>query len=79
VHIRHEAARQGWTIFSESTPAPTRDVISVRLEAMGLPPVAERTYDHYRRLARHGVDRYMPINDFDMALKRGELGLRRSA
>jgi hypothetical protein len=26
-------------------------------------------YKHYRTLARHGQERYMPINELDMAIK----------
>lgn len=78
MRLRHEAARHGWELYSGSLPHLTRDEINCELERVGLPTIAERTYDHYGRLARHDVSGYMPINEFDVALKTGQLG-RRSA
>jgi hypothetical protein len=75
-HAVHTAARRGWEIFGTTTPAPSRDEINAALENVQLPAISKRMYDHYGRLARHGVPEYMPINDFDMALKNGRLGKR---
>lgn len=63
------AAEHGWSAFTSSVPPPARSEINEQLVARGLPPVSLRTYDHYKRLVRHGYSRYVPINELDMAVK----------
>lgn len=75
-HAKETACRRGWEFFREAAPRPSRDEINEFLASAGLPEVSKRMYDHYGRLARHEVVTYMPINDFDMALKHGTLGRR---
>ncbi|MGH9024793.1 MAG: hypothetical protein ACRDWD_01545 [Acidimicrobiia bacterium] len=77
-HAKHTAANQGWELYRSITPRPTRDEINAVLETDHLPSISLRMYDHYRRLVRHDVNGYMPINEFDIALKNGRIG-RRSA
>lgn len=64
-----EAARRGWDFFRSADPPPSHDEVNERLRDEGLIGIAGRTYDHYRRLARHGYDGYLPINELDMAVK----------
>jgi len=68
------AAEVGWSIFRASEPRPTLDVVNEQLAVRALPPVSTRMYDHYHRLARHGFDNYMPINELDMTVKARRLG-----
>jgi hypothetical protein len=70
---RNQAAHDGWLLFREADPPPTREAINEALAARDLPPISLRTYDHYGRLIRHGYDRYVPINELDMAVKLGRL------
>ena len=63
------AAEHGWSAFTSSVPPPTRSEINEQLTARGLTPVSLRTYDHYKRLVRHGYTRYIPINELDVTVK----------
>lgn len=73
---RTRASRDGWYIYAEATPRPDRGAVNEALARRGLPPVSPRTYDHYRRLDRHGYEHYIPINELDMAVKLGRVGSR---
>lgn len=70
---RRIAARRGWALFTSSSPRPSRDEINAALDKVDLPHISIRMYDHYGRLARHGVADYMPINELDIAVKNGQL------
>jgi hypothetical protein len=66
----HVAAEQGWEIFRTAKEPPVRERINQQLQTLGLPAVSERMYDHYRRLSRKGLRRYVPINQFDVSRRR---------
>ncbi len=68
-----QAARRGFEIFSAVTPPPSLDEINLQLSKREMPAVSLRTYDHYRRLARHGYSHYVPINELDVAVKAERL------
>jgi hypothetical protein len=68
---KYEAARRGWELFSAAASALSRDEINSELTQETLPEISARTYDHYRRLSRHGRKRYVPINELDMDVKAG--------
>ena len=63
------AAARGWTLYQSTEPPLSLDDINRVLALERLNPIAPRTYDHYRRLARHGYAEYMPINELDVAVK----------
>lgn len=63
------SAEVGWQLFAASEPSPSLEAINEALAQRGLPTVSARMYDHYGRLVRHGYDRYVPINELDMAIK----------
>lgn len=73
------AARDGWLIYTSSNPPPSRDEINGLLESRRVSPISKRTYDHYGRLARHGYDHYVPINELDMAVKASKRRLREAS
>jgi hypothetical protein len=63
------SARAGWDEYRSETPAPSLDTINRRLAFKGFDAVSRRTYIHYEKLAKHGYDEYMPVNDLDTLLK----------
>jgi hypothetical protein len=63
------SAEEGWRLFQQADPPVDFEAINRQLENLDLPKVSSRMYDHYRRLKRHGFDRYMPINELDMVIK----------
>ena len=63
------SAEEGWRLFQQADPPPTFETINQQLGDLGLPKVSSRMHDHYRRLKRHGFDRYVPINELDMMIK----------
>ncbi len=68
---KHLAARTGFDLYIGSGRRMNRDSINRELDRRGLPPIAERTFGHYRRMTDRGQVAYMPINEFDMAVKAG--------
>lgn len=68
---KHLAARTGFDLYIGSSRQMDRDAINRELARRGLPMIAERTFGHYRRMADRGQFVYMPINEFDMAVKAG--------
>jgi hypothetical protein len=69
-----QAAQSGWRLYQESGGSLSRDEINEELDQSQLPEISARMYNHYGRMARHRVSDYMPINEFDMAVKHGDLG-----
>ena len=68
------SAQRGWSLYQESNGSLSREEINAKLEESQLPEISARMYNHYGRMVRHRVTAYMPINEFDMAVKRGDLG-----
>lgn len=66
-------AKTGWELFANADGSVTQEQLTEELERRGLPAVSDRMYDHYGRLRRFGIDSYMPINEFDIARKKGWL------
>ena len=69
------AARRGWEIYCVADAPPTLDHINAQLASEGLNSVSDRMYRHYRRLAFHGFEDYLPINELDVTLKLRRLGM----
>jgi folylpolyglutamate synthase/dihydropteroate synthase len=67
-NVPSAAAERGFEIFLTTT-SPTLDAVNERLARQGLPAVSKRMMHHYRQMSMHGVQKYMPINEFDMARK----------
>ncbi len=63
----------GWEIFSRLGGPPSLDDLNAELASEGHAPVSTRMYRHYRALARHGRDDYLPINELDMQIKHERL------
>lgn len=68
---KHVAAETGYELYLSSGQAMSRDDINDQLTRRALPEISERTFGHYRRMASRGQFTYMPINEFDMAVKGG--------
>ncbi len=73
IKAKSKAAQRGFEFYVHSDPRPNRARINEQLAEAGLPAVSERMYDHFGRLARKGCTTYMPINEFDLAVKLGHL------
>lgn len=61
-------AAEGYRIYRAYGGAIELDEINEALRGMGLRPVSPRMYLHYRRMAQHGYETYVPINRFDIAV-----------
>ena len=72
------AAEVGWSVFQAQSDRPSFESINVELRRRDLPAISARMYDHYGRLARHGFESYLPINELDMFVK-SERQRRKSA
>lgn len=62
-------AAKGYQIYLDLLLAdtdPTLAAVNVKLEALDLEPIAQRTLTHYKRLLDHGHATYIPINRFDV-------------
>lgn len=57
-------AAEGYRIYRAYGGAIELDEINEALRGMGLRPVSPRMYLHYRRMAQHGYETYVPINRF---------------
>lgn len=68
---KHLAAQTGYELYLSSGQQMALADINQQLTRRGLPEVSERTFGHYRRMAGRGQYAYMPINEFDMAVKAG--------
>lgn len=68
---KHLSARTGFDLYIGSGRQMDRAAINRELQRRGLPEIAVRTFGHYRRMADRGQVAYMPINEFDMAIKAG--------
>ena len=66
---KHQAAERGFEIFLANDAQLSREEINFQLALVDLPEVSLRTYGHYGRMAKRGVSKYQPINEFDMAVK----------
>ena len=73
MNLKLIAARVGYGIYLGTSPRPSLVELNDALAEKHLPPVKDRTLDHYGRMERHGVSAYMPINEFDQAVKHGRL------
>ena len=71
--IKNHAAKFGYAVYLTNGGQISKDELNGRLAAEGLPNISDRTYDHYGRLARKRQGAYMPINEFDMAVKHHNL------
>jgi hypothetical protein len=60
----------GWGIYRGSGFTGRLDQINRRLLDRGFSPISDRTYSHYRKLARYGYERYVPINQLDVETLR---------
>jgi hypothetical protein len=63
----------GWEVFSRPGGPPSLEELNAELTSEGHAPVSSRMYRHYRTLARHGRDEYLPINELDMQIKHERL------
>lgn len=59
--------RAGFNIFRENGGALSRDDLNTLLFDAGYGPISDRSYKHYRKLLKNGVERYISINRFDVA------------
>lgn len=66
---KHQAAKQGFGIFLANDARLSLSEINAQLALDDMPEVAPRTYRHYRSMASKGVQEYMTINEFDLAVK----------
>jgi hypothetical protein len=66
---KHEAAERGYEIFLANDAQLSLEEINFQLALVDMPEVSQRTFGHYRRMASKGVREYLPINEFDMAVK----------
>jgi hypothetical protein len=66
---KNQAAERGYEIFLANDARLPLVEINFQLALDDLPGVSPRTYDHYERMAKRGVSAYLPINEFDMAVK----------
>lgn len=60
-------SRAGFDLFRTTAGNITLDDLNAQLYEAGHGPVANRTFDHYRKLLAAGYDRYISINRFDVA------------
>lgn len=60
----------GWAFYRLSGFGASLDEINQRLVDRGFNPISDRTYSHYRKLARYGYERYVPINQLDVETLR---------
>lgn len=72
-NAKHADAVAGWQLFSRPGGPPSLDQLNAELTSEGRTPVSTRMYRHYRALARHGRDEYLPINELDMQIKHERL------
>jgi len=63
------AAETGFSIYLSAQPRPSLVRINDELLARGMVEVRDRTYRHYRSLDHWGQKSYLPINEFDIAVK----------
>ena len=75
-NCQSDTARLGWSVHRSSASAPSLEVINHELQATGHELISDRMYRHYRRLAFHGYTEYLPINEFDIAIKMKRLAAR---
>lgn len=61
-NAKNADAIAGWEIFSRPEGPPSLDRLNEELARNGHAPVSKRMYRHYRALARHRRDEYLPIN-----------------
>lgn len=66
---KRRAAEAGFALYLGRQPTPSLEDINQSLQDQGLPGIRDRTFKHYRRLAQRGQRRYIPINEFDIAVK----------
>jgi hypothetical protein len=66
---KHQAAERGFEIFLANDAQISRQEINFQLALDDMPEISVRTYGHYGRMAKRGVSVYLPINEFDMAVK----------
>ncbi len=60
----------GWSIYRASRFTASLDEVNRRLVDRGFNSIRNRTYTHYRKLARYGYERYVPINQLDVETLR---------
>lgn len=76
IRKRH-AAEEGYGIYLNGGPSTSIGQINAALRARGMPEIRDRTFKHFRRLAQRGQRSYIPINEFDIAIKHNALGAAR--
>lgn len=59
--------RAGFNIFRQHGGDLSREELNTLLFEAGYGPISNRSFTHYRRLLRSGVERYIAINRFDVA------------
>jgi hypothetical protein len=74
-NCEQSVAKRGWDIYRAATPAPSLETINAMLGCSDKGGVSSRTYRHYRRMAFHGFQEYLPINELDVRLKLRRAGL----
>ncbi|HAS12589.1 MAG TPA: hypothetical protein DCS55_19085 [Acidimicrobiaceae bacterium] len=72
-NAKNTDAIAGWEIFSRPGGPPSLVRLNEELASEGHAAVSNRMYRHYRTLARHGRDEYLPINELDMQIKHERL------
>lgn len=65
---RSEKNRRAWELF-RITPTMTRLQINEVLVTEGHDKIARRSYQHLKRLHKHGFTEYLTINKLDQVLK----------
>lgn len=65
-----EVAKKGYKLYRAVTPRPSLEEVNARLVANGHGVVSARMHEHYRKLDRHGLEDYLPINEVDVRFRR---------
>lgn len=63
----------GYEFYLQTRGEATMTDVNAHLESKNRYPIALRTYQHYRKLIRHGFRTYVPINKFDVFQSLGKL------
>jgi hypothetical protein len=60
----------GWGVYKASGFAASLDDINAALLKQGFNPISDRSYRHFKKLAKYGYERYVPINQLDVETLR---------
>jgi hypothetical protein len=65
-NAKRRDVQAGWSIYRASDFTASMEEVNRRLVDRGFNSISNRTYAHYRKLARYGYERYVPINQLDV-------------